>query len=183
MTIRLTVHMRDALVRATGGPLKRVHDGSPGQPPWPAPAATLAALLRHELVDHTVMQIETGEIVETWEINDRGQEALEPPLPRHRADRARYLQREVWRGGDYTTDPAHRIDDLEVVNGRELKANWAEQAERDRAEAVIADVQQSLDEIVRQARDRNIDLTPLARNLSRRIDRAKQLVNETRSAA
>lgn len=113
--MRLTTPMRDALKQARPPHgLRRVHVPGPGAPPWPAHPSTLAALLRHGLVEHDVDRDRRGYMRETWTTNDAGREALDPP-PRHRSDRPRYLQRDVWRGGDYTTDPNRRIDELEVA--------------------------------------------------------------------
>lgn len=112
MVTRLTEPMRTALQAAARQSLRRVHTPGPGKPPWPAHASTLAALLRHELVDHGVDRDRRGYWRETWTITDQGRAALTPPQ-RRVSSQPKYLQREVWRGGDTTTEP-HRSIDYEI---------------------------------------------------------------------
>ena len=108
--MKLTRPMRDALTAADNPQgLRRVHTTGPGKPPWPAHPTTLAALLKHDLVDHIVDRDKRGYWRETWQTNDAGRLALNPP-PRKKSDRPRYLQRDVWRGGDYTHESSRSID-------------------------------------------------------------------------
>ena len=78
---KLTARMRAALTdTARPGGVQRRHTGGPGKPPWPHHPASLAALLRHNLVDHEVDQDpHTGVLVERWTIRDEGMTVLHPP--------------------------------------------------------------------------------------------------------
>jgi hypothetical protein len=96
----LTPAMRDALRAARSQPLRRVHKPGPGRPPWPAPAASLAALVRRELVTRGAEVSRKGFRMDVWTITDAGVEALRPPhVVRQR--RSLYLA-EGWP--DYTSD-------------------------------------------------------------------------------
>lgn len=101
--MKLTANMRAAL-EATGRSegLRRIHTGDKA---WPAHPATLAALLRHDLVDHIVDPDRHGNTRETWRINDNGRLALHPP-PRlvrdvphllNRRTITRFMQYGVWK--------------------------------------------------------------------------------------
>jgi hypothetical protein len=115
---RLTTHMRQALQTAAAQDgLRRTHDTEHGQPPWPAPPATLHALLNRQLVTHTRIRNRKGYHVDTWTITDAGREALNPP-PRQHTTRPRYMQPAGSRGGDYTTNPARSIDTDQPPHGR-----------------------------------------------------------------
>jgi hypothetical protein len=71
--------MRDALLRASREPLRRLHDDHPGAPPWPAPSASLRALVRRGLLEHRERRNRHGRRVEEWTVTDAGLEALHPP--------------------------------------------------------------------------------------------------------
>jgi hypothetical protein len=73
----LTPAMRDALRAARSQPLRRVHKLGPGRPPWPAPATSLAALVRRELVTRGAEVSRKGFRMDVWTITDAGVEALE----------------------------------------------------------------------------------------------------------
>lgn len=77
--MKLTPAMREALTKAKRDDgLRRTHDGTPGKPAWPAPPATIAALIRHELVTHDQIRNRKAFLVDIWKITDTGREALEP---------------------------------------------------------------------------------------------------------
>jgi hypothetical protein len=74
----LTRAMRDALRAARSQPLRRVHKPDvPGRPPWPAHPASLAALVRRELVIRGAEVSRKGFRMDVWTITDAGVEALE----------------------------------------------------------------------------------------------------------
>ncbi len=71
--------MLECLQRARKQPLRRCWDGTPGQPPWPAPWQTIYALVdRGWLEATTVPKNKRGHKVTTWTITPAGREALEP---------------------------------------------------------------------------------------------------------
>jgi hypothetical protein len=75
----LTPAMRDALRAARSQPLRRVHKpDEPGRPPWPAPAASLAALARRGFVVRSAEVSRKGFRMDVWTITDVGLEALRP---------------------------------------------------------------------------------------------------------
>jgi hypothetical protein len=131
--MRLSAPMHDALTDASRNPLRRTHDDSAGTPPWPAPAPTLAALIRHDLLECTEIRNRRGFKVTVWTITDLGHEALNPP-PKYRADRPRFMARcgairfktlpngrqAVAGGGsgDYTSDPRKSIDRDRIPGGK-----------------------------------------------------------------
>lgn len=109
---RLTPAMHKALDHARrAGPtgLRRVHDNKPGRPEWPAHPATLTALLRRGHIEHRRLKNRNDWPVDQWTITDTGRLALNPPT-RPKPDRPRFLQSEVWRGGDTTNEPSRSID-------------------------------------------------------------------------
>jgi hypothetical protein len=112
--VRLSEQMTDALTRAQHAPLRRVHRPGPGAPAWPAPPATLRALVRHELVVMGAIRDRDGWPVDTWTITDAGRLALHPP-PRERVARAKFLAHSVTAHGylqpAYTDDPRRAMRD------------------------------------------------------------------------
>ena len=112
--MKLTARMRETLQHAAKQDLRRVHDDKPGKPPWPAPPATLYALVRHELLEHARVRNRKGWHVDLWTITDTGRQAL---IPRELVipDRPVYLNRWVSSGGDYTHNRHRASDDLEVI--------------------------------------------------------------------
>jgi hypothetical protein len=157
--MRLTARMHDTLTTAARNPLRRTHDTTAD---WPAHAATLAALVRHGLLDRSERRNRRGFKVDIWTITDPGREQLNPP-PRYRPDRPLFLAhcgairyrklpakgpndlgRWVIAGtrddasqsnsGDYTTNPAKAIDHLEVVDPADVLrfTATARQREQDR---------------------------------------------------
>jgi hypothetical protein len=113
--VTLTAKSRETLDTIRRQPARRIHEPGPGSPPWPHHPSTLAALLRHELVDHVVDRDRRGYWRETWTINDVGRTALEPVELTGR-DVPRFLARDVWRHGDYTTEQHDAADELETVD-------------------------------------------------------------------
>lgn len=101
----LTPNMRAALKAARAQPLRRVHDGRAGRPPWPAPAPTLAALARRELVRRGALVSRKGHRVDTWTITDAGREALEERFVVRRP--RPLLIAEGWP--DFTRDPGRAM--------------------------------------------------------------------------
>jgi hypothetical protein len=78
----LTPAMRDALRAARSQPLRRVHKpDEPGRPPWPAPAASLAALARRGFRGRCLQRTEQvsrkGHPMTVWTITDLGILSLE----------------------------------------------------------------------------------------------------------
>lgn len=94
----LTPLMRAALQQAlrSNGELRRVHDDREGSPPWPAHPASLAALVRHGLMEESERRSNKGHRMQLWQITDAGREALDPP---------KKAQRDVFRpmGGNTTS--------------------------------------------------------------------------------
>lgn len=128
----LSAPMRQALVEARRGPLRRLHDDQPGKPPWPAPPASLAALVSRGLLETGTMRSRKGWHIDTWTITDAGREAIAPPAARSRPDHPRFLARPTRSTPDYTTNPSRAIDNLEPVSD-ELLATYAADAEQRRA--------------------------------------------------
>jgi hypothetical protein len=160
--MKLSVPMRDALIDASRNPLRRTHD-TPAD--WPAHPATLAALVRHDLLEVSERRNRRGYLLTIWTLTDTGREALDPP-PRYRPDRPLFLAhcgairyrklppktptdlgRWVIAGskhdtstsnsGDYTTNPAKAIDPLEVVDLADVTrfATVAREREQERKRA------------------------------------------------
>ena len=73
--MKLTALMREALEHAhRHGEIRRVHDDTPGQPPWPFPAASLAALTRRDLLASSKRRSKRGHQMDVWKITDAGRE-------------------------------------------------------------------------------------------------------------
>jgi hypothetical protein len=105
--------------------LRRLFDDVPGKPPWPANPSTLAALVRHGLVERSENRTRRGALVIIWRITDAGREALQPPQI-VKPDKPLFLARgsvryrklpdnrwavdETGSTGDYTSDPGRSID-------------------------------------------------------------------------
>lgn len=105
-TVRLTALMRKALTDAAKpGGVERRHPDPDVKPPWPHPPATLAALLRHELVEHSV-DGSLGYWVERWVILEAGREALKPKPVKPPRDTTLYLAPK----SGYTPDAARSVD-------------------------------------------------------------------------
>jgi hypothetical protein len=153
--VRLTAHMRQALITASHQDgLRRTHETLHGQPPWPAPPMTLHALNRRGLVTYTRILNRKGDPVDIWRITEAGRQALNPPA-RNNRHRPRFLQREIWRGGDYTTNhrvsidsdiaPGNRRTAVEVILTDEDLTRFAAAATR-RRKRVLRDNGTSLDQ-------------------------------------
>jgi hypothetical protein len=121
----VTERMREALLEARKGPLRRVHDGTEGKPPWPAPAASLAALVKHGLLVRSERKSKNGNRVQEWTLTDAGREALKPKqVVRREAVRSlrvpggstRMMQGGVW------VDAA--MPEPEPVDPDEVDAAW-----------------------------------------------------------
>lgn len=105
--MKLTALMLAALQRAKAEDgLRRVHDTEHGRPPWPAPAATLAALVRHGLLDRCSRISRKGARVDEWTLTDQGRTALDPPPPQAREPRDLYLAARPGRLRYKTLPPA-----------------------------------------------------------------------------
>lgn len=126
----LSPKMRDALTAARRGPLRRTHTPGEGKPAWPAHPSTLAALVRHGLLDRSEGRNRHGYRLDLWTITDAGRAELEP---RHRfiEQRPRWMAR-TGSGADYTSIRGESIDDTEA----EYSGKWDEIAERRRLEAL-----------------------------------------------
>lgn len=122
--MKLTARMRDTLHAATQQELRRTHTG-PGHAAWPAPPATLAALVHRGLLNRTERRNRKGHKVTVWAITDAGRAALQPPdvviveKPRYLARGAvkyRKLSNGRWAiddkdsSSDYTLDPRKSVD-------------------------------------------------------------------------
>lgn len=128
--MKLTNNMRATLKLAKRGPLRRIHNPNhPGPPAWPANHATLAALVRHHLLERQQIKNKRGYNVNLWTITPAGRQALEP-AERFREARPLYLARGSVRfrkqpngrwavitdsrsdvnEDDYTSDPRQSID-------------------------------------------------------------------------
>jgi hypothetical protein len=106
----VTERMREALLEARKGPLRRVHDGTEGKPPWPAPAASLAALVKHGLLARSERKSKNGNRVQEWTLTDAGREALKPPPAKVVQARPVFLAaRPQHIKADYTTDPSRAL--------------------------------------------------------------------------
>lgn len=134
--MKLSDRMREALEAASRNPLRRVHDNKPGRPAWPANPNTIAALVRHGLLEHDRRRNRKSFWFDEWTLSDKGREALEPSLPRARADRPLYLSHPVpGKRGDYTQNKAKAIDDLETLDYRRVDGLWRRDAETARVGA------------------------------------------------
>lgn len=143
----MTPKMKAALEMAAKQEIRRVWDETPGLPPWPAPASTLAALVRNGYVERTERLSKAGHRIVGWRATDAGRMALKGPV-RVAEERPRYLARPGKNRGDYTSDPRHRIDHLEVAGQASLK--WRRIAEAERLDA--KDRREVARELARQIR-------------------------------
>lgn len=139
--MRLTANMRKVLTKAKHAPIRRPHPPGPGAPPWPEAHRTLYALVHHELVTRSEIRDRDGQPLTLWTITTAGRAALEPP-ELVKTDRPTYLsdRRKAtpdWRDPhdpeheqpeDYTSDPARRIDHIEITDPDRLKLVWDRQA-------------------------------------------------------
>lgn len=100
----------------------------PGDP-WPAPPASLHALVRRDLLTVSERKNRHGDLMVVWAITDAGRLVLHPP-PVVRVDRPLFLARIVGARGDYTPIRAKAMDDLEVVDDGELNTAWSVSAVR-----------------------------------------------------
>src|SRR5512147_496008 len=130
----MTKRMRETLQLAQSAPLRRLHDNQPGKPPWPAPATTLYALERCELLARARRRSRQGWWLDEWTITDRGREALKPKTPKLRPDRAVYMAHPSQNSGDYTYNRRYAIDDLEVMRDS-LHNSWTTGAQSRSADA------------------------------------------------
>jgi hypothetical protein len=80
----MTSRMLAALRAAQNGPLRRVHDVEHGRAPWPAPPASLAALVRQGLLERSSRVSKKNHRIDEWHVTDAGRETLKP---RHVAKR------------------------------------------------------------------------------------------------
>jgi hypothetical protein len=114
----VTGHMRSALEAASKHPLRRVHDGH-GKPPWPAPAGSLAALVRRGWLERSEGLTKRGHKLETWTITEIGKEALRGP-------RWSATEKPIFmaRGGGVTSERARAIDDAEKMDHDRLSLRW-----------------------------------------------------------
>lgn len=131
----MTEHMRNALKKAKHAPLRRVHTPGPGKPPWPANACTLYALERHELLERRESRNREGLPVTLWEITEAGRSALRP-VERVVDERPVFLARPTRGSGDYTTNPARRIDSAEVMDPDRVSLRWRRRSEVAKVAAV-----------------------------------------------
>jgi len=118
--------MREALRRARKGPLRRVHNVEHGKPPWPAPAASLAALVKRALLVKDVRKTKAGDKLEEWTITDDGIEALKPPPVKVRQARPVFLTAKPQHvKADYTSDPTRAMNgEPEAVSPADLDSAW-----------------------------------------------------------
>lgn len=133
--MKLTKLMLDALQAAHRQPLRRVHDGREGKPPWPAAPGTIRALERHLLLVRSERLSRQGWRIEEWMTTESAVALLFPPpillveqpmfLARQGSERFKKLPNGRWavdnddhgasdRG--YTTTGARSIDHLECVD-------------------------------------------------------------------
>jgi DNA-binding PadR family transcriptional regulator len=192
--VKLTAHMADALTSAQHAPLRRVHRG-PGAAPWPAPPVTLRTLIRRGLIEQDTIRNRDGVPVDTWTITDAGRAALQPPEI-FRQDRPTFLadhRRAPWcdpngpddNKDDYTTDPGHRIDELEIVDeetqrlvtlrGRRADEQRARLAEAGRESQPI---EERLSRIRAEARDQGVDIARQEASIVRRIEAIERRVRK-----
>lgn len=129
--MKLTKLMRDALEQAARQELRRVHDDKPGKPPWPAHPATLAALVGHGLLERSERVSKQSHRLEVWAATDLAVRVLNP-APRQLEQAARYLSRPSRTTGDYTSNPARSIDELEAVDA---PLRWVESSAQRHREA------------------------------------------------
>ena len=115
--------LREASRKQEG--LRRLFDDQPGRPPWPAHPSTLAALVRHGLLERSEARTKRGARLDVWRITDSGRMTLNPP-PHIIVDKPLYLGQgsvrfrllpdnrwtvdESGSTGDYTSDPHRSID-------------------------------------------------------------------------
>lgn len=191
--MKLTAHMRAALTQSVHAPLRRVHRGSAD---WPAPPGTLHALVGHGLVVTARVRNRDGVAVDTWTITDAGRAALQPPEV-FRQDRPTFLadhRRAPWcdptepdldHKDDYTTDPAHRIDELEVVDDETQRLVTLRGRRADAQRARLADagrqsqpIEERLSRIRAEARDQGIDIARQEASIVRRIEAIERRVRK-----
>jgi hypothetical protein len=142
--------MRETLHLASHNPLRRVHDGKPGQPAWPASPNTLYALVRRELLEVNQRRDRKARIVQEWTITENGKTALQPKPAKPRPDRAIYLAHPTAHGGDYTYNVKFAFDDLETLDPAILDRSWTTTAQFRRTDA--RDRKQAARHLARQAR-------------------------------
>lgn len=123
--MKLTPRMRAALTDAKHRPLRRVHAPGPGKPAWPAHPASLAALVRHGLLEQGEARDKHANKVTTWTLTDAGRRELEP---RH----VFIEERDTWMartgsGSDWTKDPGRRMDDAPRM--QQASPAWRRRAE------------------------------------------------------
>jgi hypothetical protein len=87
--VTLTPAMRETL-QAASQPLRRVHDNTPGAPPWPARWQTLHALTRRGLLERSETRSRQDHRVEVWTRTEAGRKAL-LPVPRFREEKTVYM--------------------------------------------------------------------------------------------
>lgn len=117
--MKVTALMHATLEAARRGPLRRIHDGDPGQPNWPAHPTTLHALVRRELLAIDERRSGKGYRLQEWTITDAGREVLDPPI-RHIQERPLYLARPSANSGDYTANPHRSIDNDHRSDGKRV---------------------------------------------------------------
>lgn len=119
----MTKQMHAVLQQAATQELRRTFD-TPTPPAWPAPPSTLAALVRHGLLERTERRTRHHHTMWVWTITDAGKHALEP-TELFKDERPVYLGQVGYELGDddhdelrekgYTTNPLRRIDPLPVA--------------------------------------------------------------------
>ena len=127
----MTPAMLEALRRSENGPLTRVHDDEKGKPPWPAPASSLAALVKHGMLERSSRISSKGKRIDEWHATELGIEALKAPARVKRdavrslrvpGGSTRFLQHGVWVERS-TPEP-------EPVSAADLDAAWFGEAAR-----------------------------------------------------
>lgn len=131
---RLTPNMRDALtVASRQDGLRRIHRPDlPGADPWPAPSASIHALMRRGYIEHDRVRNRHGYWVCIWKITEAGDLALNP-RPKPAKDTVRSLRANgdavsrVMVGGVWTivTQP-----EPEPVDVERLSPEWGEDSEK-----------------------------------------------------
>lgn len=176
--------MRTALeaARRNDG-LRRIHTPGPGKPPWPAPSATLTALLRHDLVDHYVDKDRDGNWRETWTINDNGRQALEPPLRvvpdspqlmRCSGTTTRIMQGGVWREFAHPEPEKTRALPASSEHSRRLHVATRAHAYDQRLRPLTPS--ERYDELRALARERGVDVRSDLRVIESRLDAIERKV-------
>lgn len=133
----MTSNMREALSRAQNGPLRRVHDQTHGQAPWPAHPRSLGALVKAGLLEKPRRRVSrNGHAIDEWFVTPAGLEALKPRavvkrdtvrLLRVPGGSTRMMQLGVWVDA--------RMSEPEKVNPDEVDAVWFGEAARRHSEA------------------------------------------------